>query len=296
MKTVLFSLFLSVFTIQFLIANDGGHEIKVKLENYDQDSIFLAVHYGKAQYLRDTAVITDDGFFTFSSEEPLPSGVYLVVLPPDNNFFQLLITKEETKIEVSADANDLYNTVKFSGSKENDLFNNYLNFLGNESKIAADLKKERDAADDAEKENWTKKLNEIDKKVKDFQRNLISDNPKSFTAAIVKANFIEPMPEFEGTPEELQEKRWRYTQKHYFDNIDLGDPRMLRTPFLFERTDFFINNLQVKHPDTIANAVITVLDQMKPAEETFQYFLIHYLNEYANSQYVGMDAVYFALV
>jgi len=71
---------------------------------------------------------------------------------------------------------------------------------------------------------------------------------------------------------------------------------MLRTPFFFDRIDYFVNKLQVRHPDTLAKAAIKVLDQMKPAEETFKFYLIHYLNEFAGSQYVGMDAAYVRLV
>ena len=296
MKTVFFSLFLSFLSCQLLLANEGGHEIKVKIDNFDQDSIFLAVHYGKAQYLQDTAIVNKEGYFVFSSEEPLPTGVYLVVLPPDNNFFQLLVTEKETKISIQADANNLAQGLKFEGSKENTLFYEYLDFLGEQSKIAADVKKEQAATDDAQQEAVNKKLEGIDEAVKKFQRQLISDNPETFTAAIVKANIVDDMPEFIGTPEEQQEKRWRFTQEHYFDNLDLGDSRMLRTPFLFERADFYINKLQVKHPDTIAGAIVTILDKMKPADETFKYYLIHYLNEFANSQFVGMDAIYVRLV
>ena len=35
---------------------------------------------------------------------------------------------------------------------------------------------------------------------------------------------------------------------------------------------------------------------MEPAEETFKYYLIHFLNAYAKSKLVGMDAVYVHLV
>ena len=61
-----------------------------------------------------------------------------------------------------------------------------------------------------------------------------------------------------------------YTREHYFDHIDLSDPRMLRTPFLFQRVDYYINKLQVRHPDTLAQAIDEVLRQMEPAEETYQ--------------------------
>ncbi|MEZ4983653.1 MAG: redoxin domain-containing protein [Saprospiraceae bacterium] len=104
--------------------------------------------------------------------------------------------------------------------------------------------------------------------------------------------------EFPNSPvtEEDNTNKWRWLQQHYFDNIDLADVRMLRTPFLFQRVDYFVQKLHVQHPDTLKMAVDKVLQAMKPAEDNFQYYLIHFLNFYAASKYVGMDAVYVYLV
>ncbi|MCB0639583.1 MAG: redoxin domain-containing protein, partial [Lewinella sp.] len=93
-----------------------------------------------------------------------------------------------------------------------------------------------------------------------------------------------------------QRQRWRWTIDHYFDHLDIGDPRMLRTPFLFQRVDYFVQKLTVQHPDSISLAIDRVLEGMKPAPETFKYYLIHFLNFYAASKFVGMDAVYVHLV
>jgi thiol-disulfide isomerase/thioredoxin len=67
---------------------------------------------------------------------------------------------------------------------------------------------------------------------------------------------------------------------------------MLRTPFLFQKIDHYVNKMTVQHPDSIAVAIDRVLALTKPAEETFKFYLIHFLNFYAKSNYVGMDAVY----
>ena len=67
---------------------------------------------------------------------------------------------------------------------------------------------------------------------------------KTMTALILKANRSPQMPEFAETDEkELQRMRWWWTKQHYFDNIDLTDPRMLHTPFLFQRVDYFYRKI-----------------------------------------------------
>ncbi len=126
----------------------------------------------------------------------------------------------------------------------------------------------------------------------DYQRKFVADNPNSLTAALISAGLPMEYPDFEGDEQAVQMAKWRYTKAHFFDNINLGDPRLLRTPFLFERVDYYVNKLQIQHPDTLAIAIDEVLEKMRPAEETFKYYLIHFLNFYARSNIVGMDAVY----
>lgn len=278
-------------------ADNGGHRIAVELKNYTETKLFLGYHYGDKQYLQDTVERSADGTFVFEGEEPLPPGVYLVVMPPDNKYFQLLVANEEQNFRVVANAEDPVKGIRFKNAPDNERFYEYLTFLEAKKPMADKLAEEIAAT---EEEGQRKKLEEarslIDKEVREFQEGLISRNPSSLTAAIIRANLPMDMPEFEGTEEEVQMQRWRYTQKHYFEHLDLADPRMLRTPFLFQRVDYFVHKLQVQHPDTIYKAIDEVLERMKPSEETFKYYLIHFLNEYARSNIVGMDAVYVHLV
>ncbi|MEL6276804.1 MAG: redoxin domain-containing protein, partial [Bacteroidota bacterium] len=98
-------------------------------------------------------------------------------------------------------------------------------------------------------------------------------------------------------PEEERRLRgWRYLQGHFFDNINLKDERLLRTPFLFERIDYFVHKLHVQHPDSISIAIDKVLGQMQPGTDMFKTYLVHFLNEAARSQLVGMDAIYVHLI
>jgi thiol-disulfide isomerase/thioredoxin len=85
-------------------------------------------------------------------------------------------------------------------------------------------------------------------------------------------------------------------KKHYFDYFDMTDNRLARAPFFFERIDNYINKLTVQHPDSINVAIDDILRRIQPAEETFKFYLVHFLNTYAKSKIVGMDAVYVHIV
>ncbi len=287
------------FTLFLAVAAQatGGYAIKVKLTNFDQKEIYLGYHYGDKQYLRDTAYLDSEGSFVFAGEEELPGGVYLVVMPPNNEYFQILLNEGEQHFLITANAKSPVEGIKIEGSTDNKVLYEYLNYLAEQRPLADTLRAQIDRTSGAqEKESLQKKLDKINDEVSDYQKKLIAKHPKTLTAAIIRANLLMDQPEFTGDEMEIQRLRWRYTLEHFFDNLDLGDPRMLRTPFLFERVDYFINKLNIQHPDSLNKAIDYVLNKMQPAEETFKYYLIHFLNYYAKSQYVGMDAVYVHLV
>lgn len=279
-------------------AQTNAYEIEIKLQGYSNDSIHLANYLMDKQYLRDTAVLNQKtGTYTFSGAEPMQPGIYLVVMPPENKFFQILINEEEKFFSLSADPDKPAETMKIKGSKDNELFYDYLKYLGEQRPLSEKYNSEKEKADEKKKADWQAKIDKINKEVADKQLEIINNHPKSLTAAVIKANRSTEMPEINGTDEkDTQFLKWQWTREHYFDNIDLGDPRLLRTPFLFQRVNYFNEKLTVQHPDSIAQSLFYILDRMQPAPDNFKYYLVHYLNEYAASKIVGFDAVYVALV
>jgi thiol-disulfide isomerase/thioredoxin len=284
----------------FLIGNlsslfaNGGYEIKIKINDFDQKEVYLGYHYGDKQYIKDTVQIGQDGYFTFKGEEPLEGGVYLVIIPPENKYFQILINPDEEHFSVETDAKNHFENIKVSGSKDNEWFYEYTSFIGSKRPKAEEINKKIEAAGENknEVENLGKELEKINESVKAYQENFIKEHPSSLTAAIIKSSIEVAIPEFEGDEGEVNLKRYLFFKKHYFDNINVGDPRMLRTPMLFGKIDYYVNKLTVQHPDSISNSIDRILTLVEPSEETYKFYLIHFLNEYAKSKFVGMDGVY----
>lgn len=270
-----------------------GYQIKVKVSGFAEKQLYLGYYYGDKQYLKDTAYAANNGWFYFEGDEKLPGGLYLIVMPPDNKFFQIVINDEEDQwFSVQTDAEDPVNKMKLEGSEDNQLFYNYLLYLEKKRPEADKLKAELDSLPqgDKKREKIEAKIKALDEEVLAYQRKIISEHPKSTTAAIIKANLPLTPPVFEGDDKDLKAFRW--TRQHWFDNVDLADDRLLRTPVLQQKVDHFIQKMTVQHPDSISAAIDQVLNAMRPSEENFKYFLIHFLNEYAKSKIVGMDAVY----
>ncbi|HMQ60201.1 MAG TPA: thioredoxin-like domain-containing protein [Flavilitoribacter sp.] len=278
-----------------------GYEIKIQISGYEEDELYLAYYYGDKQYIKDTVTIAaegEKGHFVFAGDEPLAGGVYLAVMKPNNDFFQFVVDEKNQQFELKTDKVNPNDHMKVIGSKDNAAFFQYLQYLEKKRPMAEELKTQLEAAKDDEKKSakLQQQLDDLNKEVSDYQKKVVKDNPGTMTSAIIRANLPIDMPEFKGEGDDLKVQQWRYTQHHYFDNLDLGDPRMLRTPFLFQRLEHYVNKMVVQHPDTIALAIDEVLEPMQKSEETFRYYLIHYLNSFARSKLVGMDAVYVHLV
>jgi thiol-disulfide isomerase/thioredoxin len=289
-KYFILSLFFCFYS--FLLFGQKGYNIEVSLENYDQELLMLGYHYGEKQYIKDSVKIDANGKFVFKGEEDLDPGVYLVVMPPNNQYFQLLINKGEQHFSVATDAKAPNAKMKLEGTPDNQLFYDYMSYLGKKRPEVEALKKELSAATDAGKAPIQKKIDAINQAVQAQQDKIFNEHGKTLTAALMKSSIEPKMPEFKGSEKEIQLQRYHYYKDHYFDNINLADERLVRSPVLFQKIDYYINKLTVQAPDSIQKSVDYILEATKPAPETFKYYLVHFLNSYAQSKIVGMDAVY----
>jgi thiol-disulfide isomerase/thioredoxin len=296
-----FSVFLLILT--FCLSSvasfaQKGFKIKAKLENYPTNELVLGFHYGDKQYVKDTVSIGSDGYFTFQADTLMPCGVYLLVLKPDNNFIQILMDADQDFM-VETDVKDIVGKMKVKGSDDNQHFYEYLKYLADLRPKADTLKAQldRNRKVPADSIRLINALGDLDKDVKKYQASILKKHPNTMTSKIVNAALETTLPDFEGTDEkELQRKRYLWYKAHYFDNIDIADPCMLRGPVLHGKVDYYMTKLTPQHPDSLCKAVDYILDRTKSSQENFKYFLIQFLNTYAKSNIVGFDAVYVHIV
>ncbi len=278
----------------FAVANhvaDSSYHIKIQLSDYANDTLYLGYQLGNQTYIRDTSVIDKaTKTFNFKGDKRLSAGVYLLVMKPDNNYFQIMVPENEQKFTISTNTQDPYAQGKVKDSKDNTLFFDYMKFLSDKRKEAeaANVLKATDSI------GAVKKLELLDKDVKAYQQNLITKYPTTISGILIKTAAEIENPKFDNlkTKEERDVAVYYYFKQHWFDNYDLGNPALLRTPVLFQRVDYYIEKMTPQHPDSICISLDRILTLAKPSKETFQFYFIHYLNQYAKSKLVGYDAIY----
>lgn len=274
--------------------------IQIHIEDCTEKQLYLGYYLGDKQYLLDTADATPPGQFVFQGDTLLKPGVYLLVLPSSKDYLQILITHQEQSFTLKTRQEHLSDVQRIEGCLENKLFYEYLRGLNRYSAKAnkySTLQKDSTASEKAKKQGINR-LNQLNEAVLDFQKGWIQKHPQTFVATLIKANLKLEIPEnLKRLPEPQKElQSWHWMRQHYFDDLPLGNPSLLRTPFLFERVKQFVYQLNPQHPDSICKSIDTVLSKMAASQETFQYYLIHFLNHAASAPYVGMDAVYVHLV
>jgi thiol-disulfide isomerase/thioredoxin len=294
MRLVLIALLLSIGQ---MIWAQSDHSISVIADGYDGDEIYLGVYLGELQFVLDTARLLD-GEYRFEGEENLLPGFYIVVFPPDNQFLQLLIGEDDTDIQVKVKASSLRKPTELNGSEDTRLFYMYAEYISEKRTIVDSLKSERDdlPANSKRKTEIENELEAINAEVVIMQNQIVEEHGETLTAMLININREVNIPDFEGTEEEINDQTFEYYREHYFDHIPLSDPRIVRTPFLHEKLSYYLEKLTYQHPDSLIIAIDFIMNEFGAESESFQVYLASFLNKYARSKIVGMDAVYVHLV
>lgn len=268
-----------------------GYEIKVEIEGYTQEKLVLAFHYNSKQLVKDTAQINKDGAFVFKGEEALKPGVYMIILLPENNYFELLVDEDDQHFSIKTAAPNLKEHLQFTDSPNNIIFSKYLQFIQAKNQEAQVLQA---ATDSLGQENVTQQMKALGESIRAYQQKTVKEHPGSLAASLIHAALEVEIPEFNGTPEQIQQQRYDYYKAHYFDNLDLADPRLIRSPMLKPKVEKYFEQLVYRIPDSINVEVDRIIAKASGNPETFKYWVTQFLNKYADlsSKYVGFDAVY----
>ena len=266
--------FLILATSVNAFGNDG-HEIKVKINGLKNDTLFLAYHLGDKQYMKDTIRLDSKGQGAFKGSEPLPGGVYLVVFPK-KNYFEIVVNEQFFSIE--NDTTDFINNFTSTGSVENKIFYDDLRFINGKHKEKQALQEKLKAAEGnkAKTEKIKEELTQLDQAVLSYRKTLQQEHAQSFYAKFIRA--LED-PEIPEAPKDENGNitdssfAYKYYKAHYFDNIDLADPRLLRTPILHKKVMTYINRVTPQIPDSLSKACDVILEKAINNHETFQYWL-----------------------
>jgi thiol-disulfide isomerase/thioredoxin len=296
---------ISVILALFLAAGQplfsSGYNIRVKIDGLQDTTLLLAYHFGNRKYIKDTIQVDSRGNGIFSGEEALPGGIYLVVLP-GMSYFEIIVDKEQS-FSLETSLNDPVKDMNIIGSQENKQFQEYHGFMGEMQSASAGIQERiemnRDNPDSLK--YLQARARELDDKVQDYWKAITTNYPGSLLASLVNAMQNPKLPEFNipadaKNPDSLKwVMGYEHNKRHFFDQIDFSDERLLRTPVLHSKIEHFFTRTLIQRPDSIIPEAIRVVELSRANDKVFQYVLVFLLNHYERSHVMGLDEVFVRL-
>ena len=295
------SLILALIATTFAFAQKGkiGYEITVKLKNSTDSACYMAYYFGKKKYIKDTAQVVKNNQFVFKGNKELPGGIYIIYFPDKTNF-EIIVNEQEFTIELDKTA--LMEGITFKNSQENTTFYNYLKFASNVSKeitpMQNALKKAQKNDNKDSIQILTKQLQDADKKVVDYRDNVIKNNPNLLISNNFRALKDVEVPEAPTLPNGRKDSTfaYKYTKKHYWDNIDFSNDNILRTPIYESKLERYFNKMVLQVPDSVIKECDMIVEKAKAHKEMFKFTVITLTNKYGKSKIMGLDEVFVHMV
>jgi thiol-disulfide isomerase/thioredoxin len=296
MRNIIIVLLFAIFPV-LSGQSDKGYHINVTIHGLRDSSIYLGYHFGDKQYVKDTVVLDKSGNGLFQGKESLDQGIYMVILP-GRRYFEILISDDQN-FSLDCEYSDFAGTLKFTGSEENSAFVAYQKkWLGMQQKASGIVKRiQNNKANSDSLKILTSRQKEEEEKMKEYLRTVIANNNGNLLATLVKSLLPLEVPEFKvpaGTknPDSVKwVKNYQYNLAHFFDNINLTDERLLRTPILQARLDVFFKNVVMQAPDSINKEIDKLFSKVKSNYKVFQFVAVYLFNHFRESEIMGHDAV-----
>jgi len=272
-----------LFIFLFAINADAQYDIKGKIKGLSKSEVYLAHYFGyNQQVIKDTVVANEAGEFEFKGSEVLPKGLYLISFLK-SKYIDVVI--EEPNFSFSLDTTDILKTITFENSAENTAFYTFQRKMNelytqlNQPSLSPVARKNAQS------------------EVQQFQQQWKKTNATLFVSKLIESSFDPEIPAYTGVLKskadttKMQMYQYQYYKRHYFDGMDLGDERMVRTPFLQRKLERFFKDLVVQDPDSISRESDLILQKAKDTEVR-RYIIYKIASTYENNPILGTEGAF----
>lgn len=295
----LLAIVLSFNAMTLLASAQSGYKIIFELEGLKDSILLLANYSGDKQFVADTAYPTKSNKYIFSGEKELLPGMYFIAGQNKSKLFDFLVS-DSRFFTISGNKNKLPQSLEVKDSKENQMFFDYISFLNEKQKERnqyLEIQKKGKPGSDSSllAANQISLLNE---EVQRYINGIINSNPGSLISAFLKAMQEPEIPSSPILPNGRPDSTfpYRYFKNHFWDNIDLSDDRLVRTPFLHGKVEQYLTKLTHPAPDSLIMSIDELFRRSGNNAETFKYLMWYFTIKYESSEIMGYDAIFVHLV
>lgn len=294
MKAKYYSFLILCLTLSGMTVNaQQSTKITLNLAGLRDSVIFMASYAGDKQFVVDTAFMERNGGYVFQPRKSPEPGMYIIVDASKKRLFDFIIGKQ-TSFTFTGNVAQLPGSLVVKNSTENQLLFDYMRFLGEKQQQQAALKQklktQTPGSDSALKTNV--QIDTLNSQVQQHIKSLISANQGTFFADFLKAMQEPEVPVIIGNTRADTLARFQAYKHHFWDNIDLSDDRLIRTPIIHPKVEQYLTRLTSPIPDSIIIAVDTLLCKTGNSYEAFKYLMWYLTIKYESSEIMGYDAIF----
>lgn len=274
----------------------SGYHLKINLKNCKDTLVYLTFYQFDKTLIKDTCTHIKNGKIEFKGNGKLDRGIYSIVGQQKSILFDFFIDEETQFLELKSDADFLYakDIEALNSKRENDFFN-YIRFIGEQNR---EIESTKQAARGKTKKDSTElvstKQKAIAAAISSYEENFLTQNKGSYVAAVLnlkRDKLLKDIPKASnGRPDSIAV--YRYFKKHYWDGVDFQDDGMLRNPFFATKLNTYLDNVVVRHPDSVSVELDRILQKMKPETTFYKMLLGHFIYTYETSKIMGFDQVF----
>jgi peroxiredoxin len=269
-----------------------NYSFKFKVGGLKDVDVYLGFHYGEKKFIKDTAHVNNNGEVEFAGKDTLPGGIYLFITPR-KNYFEFVVN--ENKIQMETDTLDMVGHMIVKKSAENTIWYDYMKTIGSKQK---ELQPYNDTIKAGNKDSKAYKdaviaRDKITDQINKFRDDHIKSNPDMLVAKVFKGMKDIDLPE---APKGDSLFLPKYFRAHFWDNIDLTDNRIIRTPVLESKLVYYFEKVVYQIPDSIIVEVDKILEKTGGDPEMFKFICHHLTYSYERSQIMCMDAVFVHMI
>lgn len=289
-------LFTPLLTLALFAFSQDGYEIKVTLQPFKNEYIYLGHYSGKQYPVVDSVKLNDKSEGSFKGTSKLGGGIYIIVFPSRNKFFEVLIDKQQ-HFSVIADTANLTSGKKFINSPDNELFDSYQQFMATKGRSLDSVNNAlKTAAEATDSTRLNERLQQLNKEISQYRKQVIDKSPDNILSVLLHLMEEPKVPPAEKHPGGKYDSTfaYRYFKDHYWDGINFWDDRISRTPAsLFEeRLDKYYNTLVFPSADSVNYEIDRMLGYASVSKELTRFLLVKFITRYLNMKYMWEDAVF----
>lgn len=272
----------------------GSYNIKIKINGFKNVPMYLADNFGDKQYFRDTCFLDANGVGKFTGSPKLQHGMYMIVFPELNGYYELPITDDQD-FSFESDTSMDDRRIKITGSIENESFAEYqkIRRLYGETryKMDQDYKQAKTTGNKEQEQIIKTKMDTLDAQDARYRDNYIAKNPNYFLSKLFTAFKQIKVPDFDEKKDSLF--GYKYFKNHYWDNVDFSSDALIRAPqgLLHNKLNEYIDKVIVQDPDSLIVAVDYIIGKTKPLSETNKYFIQSLTNKFQDRKIMCQDNV-----